>query len=185
MAAVGGSGEGLSVNLIAAADVVFQLLLFLMLTTDLSQRDLERSATFKHPGVKTYIEEDKDIEKNKSNLTSSITITHINELCDKNYHLCKEKVSSNYDPFYNDGICENPEHWVKKHGGERIKSKEELKNILKAIAKFGTQKGSVSENAVIINADKRTPYSLIAELLSSIAAAKIYKVKVVVEKKSR
>ncbi|MFN7182320.1 MAG: biopolymer transporter ExbD [Planctomycetota bacterium] len=186
MAAAGvGSGDSISVNLIAAADVVFQLLLFLMLTTDISQRELERSATFEHPSVKTYIEEEEENPDVKKNITTSITITHINEMCDKNYYRCQNKHSAEYDPFYNNGICENPEHWIKKHGGERINSKDELKKILKTIAKFGKASGTVSENAIVINADKRTPYSFIAELLSSIAAARIYKVKVVVEKKSR
>ncbi len=171
------SGNTVNVNLIAAADVVFQLLLFLMLTTDLSQRSIEQSANFKLPQIKAYAEEAKSGELTS---TYKINIVHVNPDCDnlRNPQVCTQ------DAFYHGGVCDDTTHWVTKYNNIEIKTQDELKKVLKNFARLG--RGlvkDVSENAVVIVADRRTPYQIIAGMLTHLAQAKIYKIKAFVEKK--
>jgi biopolymer transport protein ExbD len=167
-------GNTVSVNLVAAADVVFQLLLFLMLTTDLSQRSIEQ---MRLPEVRGYTEEVKSAQLYS---TYKINIVHVNPDCDK----LKEPEKVCTDPFYKGGVCEDTTHWRKKYNGKEIKTSDELKRVLKDFARLGGALVSDrSENTVIIVADRRTPYAIIADMLIYLAQARIYKVKAFVEKK--
>ncbi len=166
--------ETLAVNLVPATDITFQLLLFFMLSTDLSQRFLEKSPTFILPRV-SHEEEKK---KGDHHLTHTLNIFHKNDECDKlaDKELCN-------DNFYKGGVCEIDEHWGIKYKGEQIDEKVLLK-ALKEFARLGQDKSkSISENVIILYADKRTPYAKISAILRYLAQAKIYKVKAFVEEK--
>jgi biopolymer transport protein ExbD len=156
--------ETVSVNLVAAADVVFLLLLFLMFSTDLSQRGISKSQEFRPPKV-TIMEETPKAEDTTS---QTILIEHISDIpC---------------DDFLKGNVCSNLNHWVIKHYGAIVKTDEELFQRLKKLATLGGSKNKdISENEIIITADKRTPYQKIAEVMKLIAKAKIYKVKAYVE----
>ncbi len=158
--------ETVTVNLVAATDITFQLLLFFMLSTDLSQRFIEKSPTFALPRVSKADEE----KKGDHNITHPINIFHKNSECDKmaDRQLCN-------DNFYKGGTCEIEDHWGIKYKGEEINEKTLLK-LLKEFARLGQGK---SKNI----SDKRTPYSKIANILTYLAQAKIYKVKAFVEEK--
>lgn len=175
------STETLVVNLVAASDITFQLLLFFMLSTDLSQRSLITTAELIVPKVSSYIEE---VGKSEEFHTLILNVVHKNEECDKlkNKDVCAEK-----DPFYKypGYVCEDPNHWQYEHAGLPIKQDGLLKT-LRNFSQLGKSKGKdTSENAVIIRADKRAPYVVIAELMMQIARAKIYKVRTYVDKKGR
>lgn len=173
--------ESLTVNLVAATDITFQLLLFFMLSTDLSQRSLLTTAELLVPKVSSYIEE---VGREEEFNTLIINVVHKNEECDK---LKNKEVCADRDPFYRSPgyVCEDPSHWQYEHGGSPIKQDVLLKT-LKNFAQLGKSKGKdTSENSIIIRADKRTPYIVIADLMMYIAKAKIYKVKTYVDKKGR
>lgn len=152
-------GEGLGINLTPLVDCSFMLLLFMVIGADMSVKQVEMISLPYVPDVK---EEKKDEEE------LIINIVHV-------YPACSAFQS-------NTQVCENLQHWNYSLAGCKYKVENigMMEGKIKAYAQVHKQskESSISEAAVLIRADKRTPYILVQQAYQLVAKQGIYKVKV-------
>lgn len=163
--------EGAGVNLTPMIDVVFQLIVFLMLASDISNTEMERVYL---PKADAAIADDRP---DKTRLM--VNISHVvpggrdcSELRYKNGILLQP--------------CQNPEHWKIV-----VKTKQltipELEQILIVEGnldreKPGDYKNNPSNRPVMIRCDGSAPFALITKILESAGKAFMWKIEIGAEK---
>ena len=160
--------EDITPNLIPMIDIMFLLLLFLMIASDMGQRELE---VVKLP-MADVVKEDKPETDNKEGERLTINIYHLIPGQDAT---CK---------VYEDGgICREDRHWRMGIKGTDYLDMEKLFAVLDKEAQIG-RKGTdpkapkVSERKVMIRADGAAPYGMPQKAMNVCARAGMYKIDV-------
>jgi len=168
--------DSISPNLIPMVDIMFLLLLFLMLGSDMSQRELEEVQLPKA----LYVKEDKAKPGVKEEPRTTINVYHLGESWAKCEAYAKHET------------CRNPKHWRIAVRGQDFLAPDDkkFKDLLKVEAEEGKKKKSdkISERKIMLRADGSAPYSLVQGVMHSCAFAGMYKIecgaaRVVEEKK--
>ncbi len=154
-------------NLIPMVDIMFLLLLFFMLSADMSQREMEDLVLPQGDQVK------EDPKEKDGDARTTVNVFHRAD-------------SSVFDCPINKrgGICRTDDHWL-----IAIRSKEftleTVKEQLKIEADASLEadpdpiaKRQLSRRKVIIRGDKAAPYGYIQKLIESCGGVGIYKIEV-------
>ncbi|MEK7447999.1 MAG: biopolymer transporter ExbD [Planctomycetota bacterium] len=154
-------------NLIPMVDIMFLLLLFLMLGSDMGQRELE--AVILPKGI--YVKEDKAPKGVVEEQRTTINV----------YHLQDSGVDSvQCEVYAKRETCRNPKHWRIAVRGKDFLAPDDkkFKELLKDEADIGRKKKTdkVSERKIMLRADGSAPYSLVQGVMHSCAFAGIYKI---------
>ena len=161
--------ENISPNLIPMIDIMFLLLLFFMLSADMTQRQLEDVvlAPATHAKKDTKIQ---DVEER--NVTINI------------HHRTDKGV--NCAVYANGGICRDVTHWGWAIYGHDY-NKDTIGPELSAIAEMHLEptedpvaKKKLSAVKVLVRADSAAPYGDVQKVIESCGLAKIYMVEVAV-----
>jgi biopolymer transport protein ExbD len=159
--------EDITPNLIPMIDIMFLLLLFLMISSDMAQRELE---DVRLP-IADVVKEDKPDTDNKEGERLTINV----------YHLLENQASC---PVYEGGgICREERHWRIGVKGVDYTDMEKLFALLDKEAASG-RKGDnpkalrVSERKVMIRADGAAPYGMPQKAMNVCARAGMYKIDV-------
>jgi biopolymer transport protein ExbD len=147
--------ESVAPNLIPMIDIMFLLLLFFMLGSDLSQRELESVRLPKAEQARQDPPADKD---------GRLTINaHHDE-------------AIRCDAYDHHRICRDEAHWrIRMHGEDCT----EAGKLSAAIARSALPTGlALSERKVMIRADGGAPFGLARRALGACAENKIYKIEV-------
>jgi biopolymer transport protein ExbD len=157
--------EEISPNLIPMIDIMFLLLLFFMLNADMSQRELEELT----PPLATHSSKD-DPKLTPGRITVNI---HHDLAVD-----C---------PLYkNQDVCRNEAHWRISVAGRRYTlDKDGMARLGATLFELGKSKNpnpsdpqSISEQTLIIRADRTAPYGHVQKVMEQTGAARIYRVEV-------
>jgi biopolymer transport protein ExbD len=160
--------EDVTANLIPMIDIMFLLLLFFMLSADMSQRELEELVLPKADMVQEE-SKDKAVEEVRTTI---------------NVHHRPDSASFSCAVNKNGGICREPDHWL-----IAIRSKDYTLDTLKAqlqnISESALEpeidpeaKKQLSRMTVIIRADKAAPYGDVQKVIELSGQAGIYKIQV-------
>ena len=159
--------ESISPNLIPMIDIMFLLLLFFMLSADMSQRQLEEV-------VLPQATEVKQDDPNKVEGEELITL-NIHHTTDKGVDC----------PVYAAGnICRDPAHWkwaIYGHDYTRDTIGQELLDIARLhmdTVDDPVAKTKLSTVKLLIRADSAAPYGDVQKVIEACGTAKIYKVEV-------
>jgi biopolymer transport protein ExbD len=159
--------EDITPNLIPMIDIMFLLLLFLMIASDMGQRELE---DVRLP-VADVVKEDKPDTDSKEADRLTINV----------YHLLGQQMKC---PVYEaKGICREERHWRMGVKGVDYTDMEKLYAFLDreaAIGRKGTDPKApkVSERKVMIRADGAAPYGMPQRAMNVCAKAGMYKIDV-------
>jgi len=160
--------EDITPNLIPMIDIMFLLLLFLMIASDMGQRELE---LVRLP-VADVVKEDKpETETEKAGERLTINIYHV---------LPDQTPCKLYDT---NEICREERHWRIGIKGTDYVDMEKLFALLDkeaAIGRKGTDPKAprVSERKVMIRADGSAPYGMPQKAMNVCARAGMYKIDV-------
>ena len=158
--------EDITPNLIPMIDIMFLLLLFLMIASDMGQRELE---DVRLPQADVVKEDRPDTDsKEADRLTINI------------YHLLGQQLACKvYD---DNGICREERHWRMGIKGTDYTDMDKLLAVLDkeaAIGRKGDPKNpKISERKVMIRADGSAPYGLPQKAMNVCAKAGMYKIDV-------
>jgi biopolymer transport protein ExbD len=162
-----GLQEDVVCNLIPMVDIMFLLLLFFMLSADMSQREMEDLVLPQGDQVK---EEDKEAEKDPR------TTVNLFHRADSAAFECPINKRG--------GICRDDEHWLIAIRSEEF-TLETVKAKLKEMADESLEpepdpiaKKQLSRRKVIIRGDKAAPYGHVQKLIEICGGAGIYKIEV-------
>ena len=149
--------ENVAPNLIPMVDIMFLLLLFLMLGSDMGQREFEDVML----PVADAVKEDKDRDK------SGITIVNV-------YHRFDGKCSS----FESGGICTERAHWsIGVRGNDYTPTS--IGTLIKQEADLGRKPGELlSERKVQIRADQAALYEYVQKVIEACAISGLYKIEI-------
>ena len=151
--------ENVSPNLIPMVDIMFLLLLFLMLGSDMGQRQFEE--VFLPQVDASAVKEDKEGEG------KNVTVINV-------YH--QEPAGEAKCEFYEKGgICTTKSHWrIGVRGNDY--TPQNIGTLLKEDAKDSVMVGTVSERRVAIRADQAAIYEYVQKVIEACAQAGIYKI---------
>jgi biopolymer transport protein ExbD len=156
--------EDISPNLIPMIDIMFLLLLFLMIASDMGQRELEQVELPKAQSVR------KDDLDTKTSEGDRITINV--------WHKLKIKC-----PAYEGGqICREEGHWLMGVKGIDYSNMDKLEAFLRKEADRHRGKDpkypQASDKKVMIRADGAAPYGMPQKAMNACAKVGIYKIDV-------
>jgi biopolymer transport protein ExbD len=159
--------ESISPNLIPMIDIMFLLLLFFMLSADMSQRQLEEV-------VLPQASEVKQDDPNKVEGEELVTL-NIHHATDKGVDCAV---------YANGGVCRDASHWKWAIYGHDY-TQETIGQELLDIARLHMEpvddpvaKTKLSSVKLLIRADSAAPYGDVQKVIESCGGAKIYKVEV-------
>lgn len=160
--------EATSINLVPMVDIMFLMLLFFMLGSDMGQRELEEVTL----PLAASIKEDKGDAPKEGRTTINI------------YHDMKHgQVCEDYDSKDIQRICRNDDHWKVGIRGHDYNVKDpaqrdKLRGLLKRDSDEGkaTLTDRVSERLVMIRADGKAPYGAVQHVMNLCAECGIYKI---------
>jgi len=158
--------EATSINLVPMVDIMFLMLLFFMLGSDMGQRELEEVTL----PLAESIKEDKGDAPKEGRTTINV------------YHDLKRGQScADYDK--EGGICRNDDHWKVGIRGHDYNTKDpEQLSRLTGLLKRDADEGKaaigdrVSERLVMIRADRAAPYGAVQHVMNVCATCGIYKI---------
>jgi biopolymer transport protein ExbD len=163
--------ESISPNLIPMIDIMFLLLLFFMLSADMSSRQLEEVVLPQASQVK----EDKK-EGTEGESTTTINIHHVTEK------------GTDCAVYANGGICRDVNHWRWAIRGHDY-TKDTLKDQLQVEAQLHMEtvpdpkaKKILSALRILIRADSGAPYGDVQKVIELCGTVGIYKVEVAAAK---
>ncbi|NUN49634.1 MAG: biopolymer transporter ExbD [Candidatus Brocadiae bacterium] len=162
--------EATSLNLVPMVDIMFLMLLFFMLGSDMGQRELEAVTL----PLASTIKEDKGDAPKEGRTTINV------------YHDIKRGATcETYAKADKDAICRNDEHWkvgIRGHDyNPKIKEEvDKLRGLLKRDSEEGKSSVTdrVSERLVMIRADAKAPYGAVQQVMNVCAECGIYKIEV-------
>jgi biopolymer transport protein ExbD len=158
--------EDITPNLIPMIDIMFLLLLFLMIASDMGQRELE---IVRLPVANAAIPDNPEAIETGERLTINI------------YHLLPDQ--STCKAYEDGGICREERHWRMGIKGADYVDTDKLLAVLDKEAAPG-RKGSdskapkVSERKVMIRADGAAPYGMPQKAMDVCTKAGLYKIDV-------
>jgi biopolymer transport protein ExbD len=154
--------EDVGFSMTPMIDIVFQLILFFMLATDFSQKDLE--AVILPDAVKAV--EDKNPPKDRM----TINVCHMSER--ELGAPCDAFVRSASDPSV---LCIDPAHWVVKVHG-RILTDRQLEDLVRIEAnQAGKDEHGITDMPAQVRADGRAPYGSIQRAMQAAAKNGVWK----------
>jgi biopolymer transport protein ExbD len=162
--------EDITPNLIPMIDIMFLLLLFLMIASDMGQRELE---DVRLP-VADVVKEDKPDTDIKEGDRLTINV----------YHLAQQLVECKvYWDTEIPGVCREEKHWRMGVKGTDYTDMEKLFAFLDKEAEPGRKRTDpkaprVSERKVMIRADGAAPYRMPQKAMNVCARAGMYKIDV-------
>jgi biopolymer transport protein ExbD len=163
--------EDITPNLIPMIDIMFLLLLFLMISSDMGQRELEDVIL----PIAEVVKKDEPTEAT-SKEGDRVTINV--------YHLAEKLAEcSVYWNDKNPGVCREERHWRIGIKGKDYVDMDQLLAFLDKEAQLG-RKGTdpkapkVSERKVMIRADGAAPYGMPQKVMNICAKAGMYKIDV-------
>ena len=162
--------EATSLNLVPMVDIMFLMLLFFMLGSDMGQRELEEVTL----PLASTIKEDKGDAPKEGRTTINV------------YHDIKRGSScAEYEKKDGSGICRTDEHWKVGIRGHDYNPKDKLElDKLRGLLKRDADEGKavigdrVSERLVMIRADRAAPYGAVQHVMNICAECGIYKIEV-------
>lgn len=160
--------EATSINLVPMVDIMFLMLLFFMLGSDMGQRELEEVTL----PLAASIKEDKGDAPKEGRTTINV------------YHdLKRGSTCADYDK--EGGICRNDDHWKVGVRGHDYNVRDKIQlDKLRGLLKRDADEGKavigdrVSERLVMIRADKASPYGAVQHVMNICAECGIYKIEV-------
>ncbi len=160
--------EATSINLVPMVDIMFLMLLFFMLGSDMGQRELEEVTL----PLASSIKEDKGDAPKEGRTTINV------------YHdLKRGTVCADYDSKDANVVCRNDEHWkVGIRGHDYNVKVPEQRDKLRGLLKRDSEEGKasigdrVSERLVMIRADGKAPYGAVQHVMNLAAECGIYKI---------
>jgi biopolymer transport protein ExbD len=159
--------EDVVCNLIPMVDIMFLLLLFFMLSADMTQRELEDLVLPQGDQVK---EDPKEADKDPR---TTINLFHRADSAAFNCPINKRG-----------GVCREDEHWLIAIRSEEF-TLETVKAKLKEVADESLEpepdpiaKKQLSRRKVIIRGDKAAPYGHVQKLIEICGTSGIYKIEV-------
>jgi biopolymer transport protein ExbD len=160
--------ENIAPNLIPMVDIMFLLLLFLMLGSDMGQRELEELNLSKA----THVEEDKAREGMVQEDRLTINVYHLPD---------SGMVYVKCDTYAKHETCRNPEHWKIAVRGVDYRTADDarFKALLKMESDLGKKNPRLdkfSERKIMLRADGSAPYSLVQSVMYSCSFAGMYKI---------
>lgn len=161
--------EDFVLNLIAMVDIMFLMLLFFMLSSDMSRRELAEL-------VLPTADQVREDEKEKTDKKEHITTINVHHKPEEGGFTCSvNKVG---------GICREADHWLYAIRGKEF-TKDTIKPQLKDEAEqsmetdVDPQAGKrMSARKVLIRADMAAPYGDVNKLIEYCGAAGMYKIEV-------
>ena len=160
--------EATSINLVPMVDIMFLMLLFFMLGSDMGQRELEEVTLPLASSIK--------VDKGDAPKEGRTTINVYHDL--KRGQSCADY--SNKDPNV---VCRNDDHWkVGVRGHDYNVKIEEQRQKLRGLLKRDSDEGKasigdrVSERLVMIRADAKSPYGAVQHVMNLAAECGIYKI---------
>lgn len=163
--------ESISPNLIPMIDIMFLLLLFFMLSADMSQRQLEE----------VVLPQASQVKEDKPDATMGETTTTIN------IHHSTEK-GVNCAVYANGGVCREPTHWQwairgKDYNATSIKDQLQIEAQLHMETVKDVKANKIlSALRVLIRADSGAPYGDVQKVIETCGTVGIYKVEVAAAK---
>ena len=166
--------EDVTCNLIPMIDIMFLLLLFFMLSADMTQRELEE---VKLPIADKAKQDDKAKE---DEVFSTVNVSHGDIACPAN------------DPDNKvPGGCKDIDHWVTKVYGREYDTKNwgGLKEELNSLARQDKEEGSdtggkpfYSKRHISLRCDANTPFRHVQMVIQTCSEVGLYKIEVSAEK---
>ena len=162
--------EDITPNLIPMIDIMFLLLLFLMISSDMGQRELEDVVL---PQAKVVKKDDTADTKDKD--TGDRVTINI-------YHLPQQQADCKV--YWKEaGICREERHWRIGIKGTDFVDMDKLLAFLDKEAAIGRKNTDpkapkVSERKVMIRADGSSPYAMPQKAMNICAKAGMYKIDV-------
>jgi biopolymer transport protein ExbD len=150
--------EEVSPNLIPMVDIMFLLLLFLMLGSDMGQREFEDVIL----PIASAVQEDKDTHK------EGVTTVNV-------YH----KFNGVCENYKSGGICSERAHWSIGIRGQDY-TPSSIATQIKAEADMNRDKGNptLSDRKVQIRADQSALYEYVQKVIEACALAGLYKIEI-------
>ena len=160
--------EDITPNLIPMIDIMFLLLLFLMISSDMGQRELE---DVRLP-MADVVKKDEPTEEKEGADRLTINI----------YHIAQK--SAECTVYWKDeGVCRDERHWRIGIKGTDYTDMDKLLAVLDKAAEAGRKRTDpnapkVSERKVMIRADGAAPYGMPQKAMNVCAKAGMYKIDV-------
>jgi biopolymer transport protein ExbD len=161
--------EDITPNLIPMIDIMFLLLLFLMISSDMGQRELE---DVRLP-IAEVVKKDEPTEAS-SKEPDRVTINI--------YHIAQQQAACKV--YWDEGgVCRDDRHWRVGIKGKDYVDMDQLLVVLDKEAALG-RKGTdpkapkVSERKVMIRSDGSAPYGMPQKVMNVCAKAGMYKIDV-------
>jgi len=158
--------EEVSPNLIPMIDIMFLLLLFLMIASDMGQRELEQVELPKAKSVKEDKLDAKTVEKEGDRVTINV------------YH----RPAIKCDAYKEGQICREDGHWLMGVKGTDYTNMDKLEAFLRKQADPHRGKDpkykEASDKKVMIRADGAAPYGMPQKAMNACAKVGIYKIDV-------
>jgi biopolymer transport protein ExbD len=150
--------ENVTPNLIPMVDIMFLLLLFLMLGSDMSQREFEDVIL----PVADAVKEDKESDK------GGVTTVNV-------YH----RYDGNCRAYKGGGICTDRTHWSIGVRGSDYSPKS-IATLIKQEADLNRdpRNPTLSERKVMIRADQSALYEYVQKVIEACALAGLYKIEI-------
>jgi len=169
--------EDVAPNLVPMVDIMFLLLLFFMLSADMSNRELEEVVLPKAVSIKDDKASDTKKEKEESKrLTVNVYHNPKINCVEYDNKVDKDKLDR--------PICRNKEHWRVGIGGVDFtlpSGKERLQGRLDEEARLERKDPNnkmISERKVMIRVDALAPYGMAQQVMNLCAMVGIYKIEV-------
>ena len=153
--------EATAINLVPMVDIMFLMLLFFMLGSDMGQRELEAVELPEAISVKI---DDGDAPKEGR---TTINVYHATRGC---------------PDFASRGVCRNEAHWMVGVRGSDydVRNEQDLGRLRALLVTDGdpgrATPGGLSERSAMIRGDKSAPYGVVQRVMMTCAEAKIYKI---------
>lgn len=158
--------ENVGFDMTPMIDVVFQLIIFLMLATEITQIDLERLQTPK-------ASEATDDNPNKDRFI--VNVSHEFPASQNCRQLRYDSDGNLIHP------CGVPEHWNIIIRGNKV-NRPELEKKLAIEADIDRDQAGNSNRQLMIRADAGSPYGFVERVLESASKARIYKIEIAAHK---
>ena len=158
--------EDITPNLIPMIDIMFLLLLFLMIASDMGQRELEDVIL---PKATVVVEDKPDQNPGKEEERLTINVHHV---------LPQKTTCKAYD---DGGICREDSHWRLGIKGTDFSDMKQLNAVLEKAAAPSRKepaKSKKSERKVMIRADGSAPFGLPQKAINECANVGMYKIDV-------
>ena len=163
--------ESISPNLIPMIDIMFLLLLFFMLSADMSQRELEE----------VVLPQANQVKENSNVKVENEVTTNINI-----HHSTPKGVSCAI--YANGGVCREPTHWlwaIRGHDYTAATIKDQLQveaQLHMETVKDVKASKILSALKILIRADSGAPYGDVQKVIELCGSVGIYKVEVAAAK---